>query len=144
MPGYLVSEPHGSFLFAFLFYLDSLVLSSVARSLAAPSTSATHYNVFLLHTIIPVSPLHFSASVPSRTSPFQKDLVSRCPHIKLEYPLPETAGAFTMTSKRTGKPDRFGLLQLSVLTPQRIRYSLAFSPWQPFGSRKSNLATSAP
>lgn len=128
MPGYLVSEPLGSFLFAFLSYLDSLFLSSVARSLAAPSTSATHYNVFLLHTIIPVSPLHFTPSVPSRISPFPKDSVSRCPHLKLENPLPDTAGAFSMTSKRTGKPDRYGLLQLSVLTPQRIRYSLAFSP----------------
>lgn len=130
MPGYLVSEPHGSFLFAFLSYLDSLYLSSVVRSLAAPSSSATHYNVILLHTITPVSPLHISAS--SRTSPFPKDSVSRCSHLKLQYPLPDTAGAFNMTSKRTGKPDRFGLLQQSVPAPQRIRSSLAFAAWNAY------------
>ena len=132
MPGHLVSEPHGSFLFAFLSYLDSLCLPSVLRSLAAPSSSATHYNVILLHTITPVSPLHISASVPSRTSPFPEDSVSRCSRLKLQYPLPDTAGAFNMTSKRTGKPDRFGLLHEAVPAPQRIRSSLALAAWNAY------------
>lgn len=53
--------------------------------------SATHYSVFLLLTTIPSISLHFCSFIPWWTSPSPKQSVSRCPHLKLEYPSTDTA-----------------------------------------------------
>lgn len=119
MLGCLVSVPHGSFIVAFLSYLGTAYFSrQLCGPLLPPAQECNSLQcISFTHRHSSIS-LHFCASIPSRTSPSPKDSVTRCPHLKLEYPSPDTAEAFCTTSKRTRKPERFCLLQQSVPAPQ--------------------------
>lgn len=88
----------------------------------------------------PVSP-SISAHLSPGVLPHPQDSVSRCPHLKSEYPSPDIARAFWTPSKRTHR--------LHVSVPTELGFALLSPRGMPtlgqrLSSRKPDLATSVP
>lgn len=117
---YLLSSPTWAAYFSHQFCGPLLPPAQECNSLQR--ISFTHHHSQYLPPFLLIYPLG--------NLPILKDSVSKCPHLKLEYPSTYTARSFWTTSKRTQEAVRFCLLQQYPL-PTEFGLLLLFSHGMP-------------